>query len=98
MSESYVNTFSEWEELLKLVFSKDKNLKKIDSTPLASAFVLLSRAFSGFTMDQELKLWRAMSRMFDTTSIRLDLSRDTENLIAAILLLTAEINRKSGKK
>ena len=94
MSESYVNTFSEWEEMLTLVFSKDKSLRKSDSTPLASAFVLLSRAFSGFTMDQELKLWRAMSKMFETTSIKLDISNETENLIAAILLLTAEINRK----
>ncbi|MHA1166355.1 MAG: hypothetical protein ACTSP4_03865 [Candidatus Hodarchaeales archaeon] len=98
MSESYVNTFSEWEEFLKLVYSKDKSLKKSESTPLASAFVLLSRAFSGFTMDQELKLWRAMNKMFETTSIKLDLSKDSKNLIAAILLFTAEINRKSGKK
>lgn len=93
-----MNTFSEWEELLKLIFSNDNSLKKVDSIPLASAFVLLSRAFSGFTMDQEFKLWRAMNKMFETTSIKQDISKESKNLIAAILLFTAEINRKSGKK
>ncbi|MFW9995971.1 MAG: hypothetical protein ACFFD4_28280 [Candidatus Odinarchaeota archaeon] len=96
MSETYINMFSEWEDLVELI-NRDKSLKRDDGTPLAAAFVLLARMISNFTTEQEYKLWRAMIKMFDTTKIKIDSIKEDKSLIAAVLLLTAEMSRTTKK-
>ncbi|MHA2294880.1 MAG: hypothetical protein ACXAEU_01040 [Candidatus Hodarchaeales archaeon] len=98
MSETYINKYVEWEELVQMILKEDKSLRKQETTPLAAAFVLLAQTFSDFKLSQEFKLWRAMIKMFDTKKVKIDISREDRTLIASVLLLAAEIGRKTKSK
>ncbi len=88
--DDYVGVFELYEVVMKLRSEEEKTKKP---SFLSSAFITLSCMFSGLPPDKQYRLFRAMVSLIQQEDhFKLDV--EEKDLLAAILLLSAEYRRR----
>lgn len=90
--DDYIGVFELYEVIMTL---RSKEEKKKKPSVLSSAFIALACMFSGLPPDKEYRLFRAMTTLINQED-HFKLDSDEMDLLASILLLSAEYRRRQA--
>jgi hypothetical protein len=91
-AEQYIDEYDRFKDLFEAVCRETK--RKKDQPKLPIAFLHLTSAYGEIEMDEMVGKWKGMIRMLETGFDKKTLPEGERELIAAMLLLSAEIRSK----